>query len=160
LARPWNVLFVCTGNCCRSQMAEALLRHLGGDRFNALSAGSHPAGYVHPLTVETMRQMGISTEGQYSKSVFELANTPMDVVLTLCDDAAGQPCPNWPGPAVKAHWGLPDPAFASGTEQERLAFATRVANQLRGWIEQLVRLPIDSLTPEQLKTELDRITRS
>jgi arsenate reductase (thioredoxin) len=140
-------------------MGEALLRHLGGDRFRAYSAGSHPAGFVHSLAIETMRRMGVSVEGQYSKHWDELADTRMDILLTLCDHAAAQPCPLFPGPAVKAHWGLPDPAFAQGTEQERLAFAELVARHLRGWIEELIRLPIEKLSPEQLKTELDRIGR-
>ena len=154
---PFRILFLCTGNCCRSQMAEALLRHLGGDRFRACSAGSHPAGFVHPLAIEAMRRIGISTEGQYSKSWDELADVPIDVVLTLCDHAASQPCPVFPSSQVKAHWSLPDPAFHVGTDEERLAFAELVARHLRAWIEQLVRLPIDKLSAEQLKAELDRI---
>lgn len=141
-------------------MGEALLRHLGGDRFRAHSAGSHPAGYVHDLALETMRQMGVSTAGLYSKSWSEFTGTPVDIVLTLCDDAAGQPCPVFPGPAVKAHWPLPDPAFAAGTDEERLAFAALVANRLRSWIEQLVRLPIDKLSPQQLQAELDHIPKT
>ncbi len=154
---PFRILFLCTGNCCRSQMAEALLRHLGGDRFAAYSAGSHPAGYIHPLAIETMRRMGISTESQYSKSWHELADTPIDIVLTLCDHAASFPYPAFPGTQAKAHWSLPDPVFHPGTDKERLAFAEMVARHLLAWIEQLVRLPIDKLSPEQLKAELDRI---
>lgn len=160
MPEPYTVLFLCTGNCCRSQMAEALLRHLGGARFRALSAGSHPAGFVHDLTLETMRQMGVSTVGLCSKSWDEFAETPIDIVLTLCDRAASQPCPAFPGLAARAHWPLPDPAFAQGTEEQRLAFATQVAGRLRGWIEKLTRLPIDKLSPQQLRAELERIPKA
>jgi len=140
-------------------MAEALLRHLGGERFQALSAGSHPAGYVHDLALEAMRRMGVSTAGLYSKSWDEFAVTPIDIVLTLCDHAAGQSCPVFPGPAVRAHWSLPDPAFAQGTDEQRLMFAMQVASRLRGWIEKLIRLPIEKLSPQQLRAELERIPR-
>jgi len=159
MPEPYNILFLCTGNSCRSQMAEALLRHLGGSRFNAYSAGSHPAGYVHPLATESIRLMGISTAGQYSKSWDEFADTRIDIVLTLCDHAASQPCPVFPGPAVRAHWSLPDPVFAPGTDEERLAFAQLVANRLRSWIEQLIRLPLDILSPQQLRAALERIPK-
>lgn len=160
MPEPFTVLFLCTGNSCRSQMAEALLRHLGGEKFQALSAGSHPAGYVHDLALETMRRMGVSTAGLYSKSWDEFVATPIDIVLTLCDHAAGQTCPAFPGPAVRAHWSLPDPAFAQGTEDQRLTFAMQVASRLRGWIEKLCRLPIDKLSPQQLRAELERIPKA
>jgi arsenate reductase (thioredoxin) len=138
-------------------MGEALLRHLGGDRFKPLSAGTHPAGFVHPLVLETMKRMGVSTNELYSKSVYDLADSHPDIVLTVCDNAAREPCPIWPGKAVTAHWGLPDPAFAPGTEEERLTVAGDVAAQLRRWIEQLISLPLDNLPPGQLKAELARI---
>lgn len=160
MPKPYTVLFLCTGNSCRSQMAEALLRHLGGEKFQALSAGSHPAGYVHELALETMRRMGVSTAGLYSKSWDEFVATPIDIVLTLCDHAAGQTCPAFPGPAVRAHWSLPDPAFAQGTEDQRMAFAMQVASRLRGWIEKLSRLPIEKLSPQQLRAELERIPKA
>ncbi|MGQ9650486.1 MAG: arsenate reductase ArsC [Phycisphaerae bacterium] len=160
MPEPYTVLFLCTGNSCRSQMAEALLRHLGGEKFRALSAGSHPAGYVHDLALETMRRMGVSTAGLYSKSWDKFVTTPIHVVLTLCDHAAGQTCPVFAGPAVRAHWSLPDPAFAQGNEEQRLAFAMQVASRLRGWIEKLIRLPIEKLSPQQLRAELEQIARS
>ena len=154
---PYRVLFLCTGNCCRSQMAEALLRHLGGDRFIAHSAGSDPAGFVHPLAINAMAEMGISVEGQRSKSWDEFADEPHDIVLTLCDSAAGAPCPTWPGHPATAHWGLPDPSFARGGDKDRLAAAMTVARQLRNRIERMTALPLDALTPSQLRAELQRI---
>ncbi|MDM8008874.1 MAG: arsenate reductase ArsC [Phycisphaerae bacterium] len=159
MPEPYTVLFLCTGNSCRSQMAEALLRHLGGDRFRVISAGSHPAGFVHGLALETLQHMGVSAIGLYSKSWDEFAATPIDIVLTLCDHAAGQTCPAFPGPAVRAHWSLPDPAFVEGTDEQRLAFALQVAGRLRGWIEKLIGLPIDRFSPQQLRAELERIPR-
>jgi protein-tyrosine-phosphatase len=135
-----KVLFLCTGNSCRSQMGEAILRQLGSDRFEALSAGSHPAGFIHPIAIETMQQMGISLESQTSKSWDEFPDTRFDVVITLCDDAAAETCPVWPGDPVRAHWSLPDPSYHPGTDEERLQFAMRVAQRLRTKIEGLIEL--------------------
>jgi arsenate reductase (thioredoxin) len=146
---PFRVLFICTGNCCRSQMAEALLRHLGGERFVALSAGSQPAGFVHPLAIQAMRHMGISTDGQYSKSFDDFAGQPLDITITVCDNAAAEVCPRLPGGAPTAHWGLPDPSFAPGTAEDRLQAALVVARQARSWIERLIALPLEAITPEQ-----------
>jgi len=157
---PYDVLFICTGNCCRSQMAEALLRHLGGSRFNACSAGASPAGFVHPLTVETMQQMGISTEGHYSKSWNEYADKDFDIILTVCDHVAAGLCPVWPGRPATAHWGVHDPSFDPGSDEERLAKAMEVADILKSRIQQLIKLNLDDITPDQLKAELARIGQS
>ncbi len=135
-----RVLFLCTGNSCRSQMAEAMLRHLGGDRFEACSAGSHPAGFIHPLAVDAIQDMDVSMEGQTSKSWEEFAEVSLDVVITLCDAAAGEPCPTWLGSPIVAHWSLPDPTYHPGTQEERTAFALRVVQRLRMKIEGLVQL--------------------
>ena len=135
-----RVLFLCTGNCCRSPMAEALLRRIGGERFEGCSAGSQPAGYIHGLAIEAMRRMDISTEGQESKSWNEFSNDPVDVVITLCDAAAAETCPKWPGAPLTAHWSLPDPAYYLGAEEERVELAMRVAERLRLKIEGLVNL--------------------
>ncbi len=135
-----KVLFLCTGNSCRSQMAEAILRHLGGDRFEALSAGSYPAGFVHPLALEAMRRMNIPVTDPASKSWNEFATTRLDVVITVCDSAAAETCPIWPGAPIMAHWSLPDPAFHSGAEEERIEFTMRVARRLYAKIEGLVNL--------------------
>ncbi len=121
-------------------MAEALLRHLGGDRFAAHSAGSHPAGFVHPLAVEAMRKLNVPFEQSTSKSWDEFAHVPMDVVITVCDAAARETCPNWPGDPIKAHWSLPDPVYHLGTDEERLAFAVLVAERVRTKIQAMVDL--------------------
>jgi len=135
-----RVLFICTGNACRSQMAEALLRHLGGDRFEVCSAGSKPAGFIHALAIEAMARMGVPMEDAVSKSWDEFADQPVDLVVTVCDNAAGEPCPVWPGTPRVAHWGLPDPSYHPGTPEERLDFAMRVAERLRTKLLGLIQL--------------------
>ena len=135
-----KVLFLCTGNSCRSQMAEAILRKLGGDRLEAHSAGSWPAGYIHELAIEAMSRLNIPIVDQESKSWDELAGTPFDLVITLCDAAAKEPCPNWPGDPVRVHWSLPDPAFHPGPDEDRIEFALRVARRLHAKIEALANL--------------------
>jgi arsenate reductase (thioredoxin) len=138
-------------------MAEAMLRKLGGSRFAVSSAGSNPAGFIHPLAVEAVVRMGMSTEGQYSKSWHDIAPEPQDIVITLCDAAACQPAPAWTGQPALAHWSLEDPGNAPGTPEERMEAADRVAAQLRGWIEQLIALPIGDLSHDRLQVELNRI---
>ncbi len=140
MADKRKILFLCTGNSCRSQMAEAILRYLAGDRFASLSAGSHPAGFVHPLAIETMRRLNIPMEKQTSKGWDEFADKPVDAVITLCDEAAGEACPAWPGDPITAHWSLPDPAYHPGTEEEGMDLALRVAQRLRTKIEALIEL--------------------
>jgi arsenate reductase len=141
-------------------MAEALLRHYGGQRFSAFSAGAQPAGFVHPLAIETLGSMNISTEGQYSKSWNDFVDKQIDIILTVCDSAAAQPCPIWPGDPTTAHWGVYDPSFHPGSDQDRFAKALEIANILKGRIEKLINLPIDELSPEQLKAELTEIGQS
>jgi len=121
-------------------MAEAILRHLGGDRFEAFSAGSHPAGFIHPLTIEAMGVLDIPVEGQTSKSWDEFADTHVDVVITVCDAAASETCPAWPGDAIAVHWSLPDPAYFPGDEDERVRFAIQIAQRIRAKIEGLIEL--------------------
>ncbi|UCE59210.1 MAG: arsenate reductase ArsC [Phycisphaerales bacterium] len=140
MSKKTTVLFLCTGNACRSQMAEALLRHLGGDRFAALSAGSQPAGFVHPLAEIAMERLNVPVADQTSKSWDVFATTPIDVVITLCDAAASETCPNWSSSPITAHWSLPDPTFHLGDEAERVEFAVRVATRLKAKIRGLVDL--------------------
>ena len=145
-----QVLFICTGNSCRSQMAEAMLNHLAPQRFMAFSAGSHPAGYVHPLAVEVLGRMGIEAPDARSKGWDEFADVPMDVIITVCDHAAAEPCPVWPGRPATAHWSIPDPSAAWGAPEERLAYARQVGDFIRRHVEQLIALPPDRRTPEAL----------
>ncbi|MCB9850680.1 MAG: arsenate reductase ArsC [Phycisphaerales bacterium] len=152
-----TVLFVCTGNACRSQMAEAICRHVAGGKFDVHSCGSHPAGYIHPLALATMAAMGISTEGQESKSWEPFLNRDIDVVVTVCD-AADAVCPAFPGGGVKVHWPMPDPSFLPGTDDERHEFCYRVAERLRLKIERMAALDFDALSRDELKAQLDLLT--
>ena len=135
-----SVLFLCTGNCCRSQMAEALFRHYANDGFEVSSAGSHPAGFVHELALGAMEAMGLNCDGQWSKSWDELAGSEFEVVITLCDAAAGQTCPYWSGAPIRVHWPLTDPAMHYGSEEECRELAMRVADRLRLKIQRLIQL--------------------
>lgn len=157
-----NVLFLCTGNSARSIMAEALLNHLGRGRFRAYSAGSHPTGKVNPHALEQLGRAGIKAENLRSKSWDEFARPgapALDFVITVCDAAAGEVCPVWPGGPLAAHWSLPDPAAVTGTETEvRRAFAA-VFGQLERRVGALVGLPLGALGPAELKAKLDAIGR-
>jgi arsenate reductase (thioredoxin) len=142
--KPYNVLFLCTGNSARSIMAEVMLHHLGQGRCTASSAGSHPKGTVHPLALATMQSMGLPVDGLRSKSWEEFARPdapPLDVIVTVCDDAAGEVCPIWPGTPMTAHWGVEDPAAFQGTEDAQREKFREVALILRQRIEHFLRLP-------------------
>lgn len=141
-------------------MAEALLRHRATGRFRVESAGTNPAGYVHPLALEAMNRLGVAVEGQYSKSWETFAGRSQDIIITLCDVAALTPPPPWAGRPAVAHWSLPDPSYAPGSDEQRIQAAMAVARQLDAWLDQLLKLPLDELTPEQLEAELQRIGRS
>ncbi len=147
-----NVLFLCTGNSCRSIMAEALLKHHGGGRFRAFSAGSFPSGTVHPQSLATLRRHGISPLGYESKSwdVFEDL-TELHIVITVCDNAAGETCPLFPGTPVKAHWGVPDPAHLHGSPAEIEAGFDRVFAMLERRVAALLALPPETLTARELQ---------
>jgi len=156
----YNVLFLCTGNSARSLMAEVLLRHLGGGRFMAYSAGSHPEGAVHPLASATLQSMGLPVDGLRSKSWQEFAQPgapPLDFVFTVCDDAAGEVCPVWPGTPITAHWGVEDPAALRGTVAEQRQKFHQVALILRRHIEQFLSLPLATLDTTTLQATLKDI---
>ena len=159
---PFNVLFLCTGNSARSVMAECILNRLGAGKFRAYSAGSHPAGKVNPIALNLLRKTNYDVSGLRSKSWDEFAapGAPkLDFVFTVCDDAANEVCPIWPGQPMTAHWGLPDPAKAQGTEAERnLAFADTM-RMLTQRIGIFVSLPLDKLSTLSLQKELDAIGR-
>ena len=132
-----RVLFLCTGNSCRSQMAEGLLRHLAGDRYGSLSAGAKPAEFVHPLAIAAMREIGIDISGQTSKSITEFLppeGNPPDLIVSVCDSAAEQ-CPVFPGPVERLHTAFDDPANANGTEEEIMAVFRRVRDEIKATIE-------------------------
>lgn len=158
--RAYNVLFLCTGNSARSIMAEALLNALGQGRFRGFSAGSHPTGFVHPLALEKLVKEGLPTSGLHSKSWEEFARPDaptLDFVITVCDKAAGEPCPIFPGQPITAHWGVPDPAAATGSEGERrLAFAQAYALLLRR-ITLFVNLHPESLERLALEQKVRKI---
>jgi arsenate reductase len=158
--RFYNVLFLCTGNSARSIMAEALLNQWGRGRFRAFSAGSHPMGKVHPFALDLLRRMKLPTTGLRSKSWNEFAMAgapPLDFVFTVCDQAAGELCPVWPGQPITAHWGFADPAAAPGGEAERRAIFADVFRQIENRIRIFVALPIERLSRLAIKQEIDRI---
>ena len=160
--KTWNVLFLCTGNSARSIMAEALMNHLGHGRFKGWSAGSHPAGKVNPFSIETLQGLGLPTEGLRSKSWDELAAPgapPMDFICTVCDNAAGEVCPVWPGKPVTAHWGIEDPAAFAGPDDKKRALFREAALILRRRIELFISLPMHKLDGMAIRRELDRIVR-
>jgi len=158
--RIFNTLFLCTGNSARSIMAEAVLNSLGKGRFNAYSAGSHPRGKVHPVALELIGEIRLPVADLHSKSwdEFTRPGAPrMAFVITVCDNAAGEVCPVWPGRPMTAHWGIPDPALASGTiEEQRQAFVTAFS-QLRARVGLLVNLPFASLDRLSLQRKLEEI---
>ena len=163
MAAPYNVLFLCTGNSARSIIAEALLNHHGQGRFRAFSAGSHPKGEVHPLALRVLHQRGLSTAGLCSKSWEEFARpraVAMDFIFTVCDKAAGEVCPVWPGRPMTAHWGVEDPAAAEGIEMERLRAFELVARKLESRIRLFIALRPEQLDTMSLKRQLDEIGRT
>ena len=153
-----NILFLCTGNSCRSILGEATFNHLAPAGWKAMSAGSRPTGQVHPRSLALLTREGISTEGYYSKSWNDLPETP-DIVVTVCASAAGETCPAYLGAALRTHWGVEDPAHATGTDAEVDAAFTTAYRILRARIEAFLALPLAELQKDKarLRAELDRI---
>ncbi len=159
--RQYNVLVLCTGNSARSILGEVLFNALGNGKFKAYSAGSKPAGRVNPGAIELLQEKGISTEGLRSKSWGEFAvpGAPeIDFIFTVCDNAAGEACPIWPGKPATAHWGIPDPAHVEGDEARRAAFK-KAYEQLARRIQLFMALPINKLDKMTLKEKLAEIGR-
>ena len=158
--RRINVLFLCTHNSARSVMAEALLNTVGRGKVQAFSAGSTPSGRVNPFAIEKARTIGYLTDNVRSKSWDEFA-TPdapkMDIIITVCDDAAGEVCPVWPGHPATAHWGFPDPSKTEGSDDDKRRAFGKVFHDIRRRIELLVNLPVDKLERLALANELKRI---
>lgn len=160
LDTPFHVLFLCSGNSARSLMAEALLRDLGRGRFRAFSAGTRPSGAPHPLAVDVLRRNGHGLEGLRSKPVaeFQHPDAPvMDFVFTVCDTAAAEECPPWPGQPLTGHWGLPDPARATGSDAEKALVFAQTYAALRRRIAAFVELPFDSLNRLSLQSRIDAL---
>jgi arsenate reductase (thioredoxin) len=161
--KPYNVLFLCTGNSARSIMAEVILNRSGQAKFRAFSAGSQPKGQVHPYALDLLRKLNYDVTGLRSKSWKEFSgpNAPnLDFVFTVCDNAAQEACPVWPGQPMTAHWGVPDPAEATGTEAEvRLAFADAL-RMLTNRINIFVSLPLRSLDQLTLQKQLDAVGKT
>ena len=158
--KAYKVLFLCTGNSCRSILGEATFNHLAPAGWTAMSAGSKPAGKVHPRSLALLAREGIPTVGYTSKSWDDLPMTP-DIVITVCSSAAGETCPAYLGPVLRTHWVVEDPAHATGTDEEIDAAFMKAYRILRTRIEAFFQLPLHELTadPARLKAEMDRIGR-
>ena len=160
--KPYQILILCTGNSARSIMAEAIINTLGAGRFVAHSAGSQPAGRVHPLALEKLSAIGYPTAQLRSKSwdEFAAADAPkMDFIITVCDNAAGETCPLWPGQPISAHWGFPDPAAVQGSEAEQRAAFEQVFQRITQRVRLLLDLPLASLDALAIRRELQNIGR-
>ena len=161
--RRYNVLFLCTGNSARSIMAEVLLNAKGAGRFKAYSAGSHPKGQVHPLALELIAKNRLPVEGLRSKSWDEFAKPgapQLDFVFTVCDNAAGETCPVWPGQPMTAHWGIPDPAAVKGSDGEKRKAFLVAYKQISTRISLLLNLPLASLDRLSMQKKLDAIGKT
>ena len=161
--REFSVLFLCTGNSARSILAEALINYWGQGMFKGFSAGSHPKSEVHPLAMRLLEHMNMPTAGLRSKNWDEFAESgaiEMDFVFTVCDNAAGEVCPVWPGLPMTAHWGIPDPAAVEGSETTRMLAFRRAYAQLEESIKVFVNLPFESLDRLGVQSEIDKIGRA
>ncbi len=159
----YNVLFLCTGNSARSILAESLINHWGGGKFRGFSAGSHPQGQVHPIAIDLLAHMSLPTTGLRSKSWDEFAAPgawDLDFVFTVCDNAAGEVCPLWPGQPMTAHWGVPDPAAVEGTATEKWLAFRAAFRALENRIRIFISLPIASLDRLGLQAQLDDIGKT
>lgn len=156
----YNILFLCTGNSARSILAEGLMNHLSEGRFKAYSAGSQPMGQVNPLAIETLQALACDTDGMSSKSwdVFATEDAPkMDFVITVCDSAAGEACPYWPGSPMTAHWGFPDPSHVEGDDDAKRSAFAKTAQAITQRLRLFLSLPMDKLDKLSLQHELRQI---
>jgi arsenate reductase len=161
--RPYHVLFLCTGNSARSVLAESLLNHWGKGRFRGYSAGSFPKGRVHPVSIALLNQLGLPTAGLRSKSWDEFAAPgapPIDFVFTVCDNAAGEMCPIWPGHPMTAHWGVEDPAAVEGTDEATWSAFRKALRELESRIKLFINLPVASLDRMTLQSRLEAIGKT
>jgi arsenate reductase len=154
---PLNILVLCTGNSCRSVLGEALINHLAAGRFHAFSAGSHPIGRINPDALATLARHGLPTEGYVSQSWDEFEDADIDIMISVCDSAAGEACPAYLGKAVRGHWGLSDPGHVKGTEEEVIAAFEATYAVLEKRIHQLLALPVESMSRQELSEALNKI---
>ncbi|MFK3795528.1 MULTISPECIES: arsenate reductase ArsC [unclassified Pseudomonas] len=152
-----KILFMCTANSCRSVLSEGLFNHLAPDGFTAISSGSFPSGTLNPRAVSTLQGLGIDTSDLYSKGSQAFADTPPDVVITVCDKAAGEPCPVYFGPAIKSHWGLSDPSEVNGTDEDSQAAFDATVEHIKRRFSAFFTLDLKTLQGADLKQALDRI---
>ena len=152
-----TVLFICTGNSCRSQMAEAILRHVAGDKFEALSGGTRPAGVVQPIAIRALERMGVPTDGLESKHLDQFADHPVNIAITVCDNASAE-CPAWLGADIKVHWALPDPTFHPGSEEERDAFCTEIAERIQDKVTRLADMRLEEYSRDELIDKLSSLS--
>ena len=161
--RPYNVLFLCTGNSARSILAESLLNHWGKGRFRAYSAGSFPKGHVHPISIALLTQLKLPTGGLRSKSWDEFSAQgapPLDFIITVCDDAAGEVCPVWPGQPMTAHWGVEDPAAIEGSNASKWAAFRQTLMALENRIKLFINLPVATLDKMTLQRRIEAIGKA
>jgi arsenate reductase len=161
--KVFNVLFLCTGNSARSILGEALINHWGQGKFQGFSAGSHPTGRVNPMALDLLKRLGFPTENLRSKDWNEFARPeapPMDFVITVCDKAAAEVCPIWPGQPMTAHWGVADTAAVEGNEKERMMAFRQAFSVLENRVRVFVSLPFDKLQGMKLQRRLDEIGRT
>jgi arsenate reductase len=162
MRKPYNILVLCTGNSARSIIGEALFNTMGAGRFRAYSAGSHPTGKVNPYAIEQLRELGYPVDNLRSKSWDEFAapGAPeLDFVVTVCDKAAGEMCPLWPGQPVTAHWGFPDPAAVVGTDEEKRAAFAGTLHQMRNRVQLFLSLPLETLDRLAIENRMRAIGR-
>ncbi|HIF55171.1 MAG: arsenate reductase ArsC [Methylococcales bacterium] len=152
-----NVFVICTGNSCRSVMGEALVNHLGQGRLKAFSAGSHPIGRINTGALATLKRHNLPTEGYQSQSWEDFEDTAMDIVITVCDNAAGESCPVYLTEVVRTHWGVSDPGHVEGTDEEKIAAFEQTFSILKLRVEKMLELPLETMTPEELTAELNKI---
>ncbi len=161
--RTYNVLFLCTGNSARSILAESIINKLGKGKFRGFSAGSHPKGQVHPMALALLQKLDYPTDNLRSKNwdEFATADAPrLDFVFTVCDNAAGEVCPHWPGQPMTAHWGIPDPAAVAGAEVEKSLAFREAFRSMETRIKLFLSLPLASIDRMRLKERLDAIGRA
>lgn len=154
-----NIFVICTGNSCRSVMGEALFNHLGEGRLNAFSAGSHPIGRINTGALATLKRHGLPTEGYQSQSWDDFSEQPMDIVITVCDNAAGETCPVYLNECVRVHWGLVDPGHIKGSDEEIINAFEDTFSIIEQRIKSMLALPLETMSPEELTTNLNAIAQ-